>query len=121
MAELPSRKRRIMRRAVWTAAATVLLVAWYVVSWLIVSIVTTKGIISHHPTNWCRPVFIPVMYYCGSDLPGAKLLNDFWQYTNPPVEEVRMGWHVIYMVHPLAPQTTQAKSSRSTRLRTISD
>jgi hypothetical protein len=37
------------------------------------------------------------------------------------VEEVRTGSHVIYMVHPLAPQTTQAKNSRSIRLRTISD
>jgi hypothetical protein len=81
-----TRERRIVRRVVLTIAAVVLLPMWYVVAWFSASQAARVGLIDEAMTKRLAVVFAPIRYYSGSELPGAKVLNDVWWKWHPVFE-----------------------------------
>jgi len=79
-----TRSRRIIRRAVMALAVVVLLPVWYVGTWLVLSRAAREDMIDGSMTAQIRPAFVPLIWYCNSDLAGAELLHDIWWTTAKP-------------------------------------
>lgn len=79
------RKRRIVRRVLWTFAAVAVLPVWYLAAWLTVSRAEHDRIINFATAQKVRPAFVPLLSYCESDLPGSGVLRRTWWLVNPPV------------------------------------
>lgn len=62
-------------------AGVVLLLTWYVATWLTVS----KARINPPLAQRIQPAFAPLILYCDSELPGSGWLRDLWWWVNPPV------------------------------------
>ena len=106
-----SRRRRIVQ---WTAIAVVspvMLLAWYVAVWLSVSHAEYDGAISGQTTLRLRPLFVPILTYCESELPGSDRLADLWwrlfpRFSPDDIAELRLqmdnstengGWGCSYV------------------------
>jgi hypothetical protein len=83
MAEQPTRKRRIVRRAVVALAVVVLLSSGYVFAWLIVSRAAHDGYLGPVHVRIARPMFDPLVRFCETDLPAANALCALWWNVNP--------------------------------------
>src|SRR5262245_46063674 len=76
-----TRPRRIVRRAVIALAVVVLLVAWYVSAWLLVTHATQRSIIDGSVALRIRPVFEPLRRHAETRYPGASMLSQLWWAT----------------------------------------
>lgn len=97
MAELPSRKRQIIKRAIWTGAALVLLLAWYVSGWVLLPRAALAGWISWSIVEDLEEsVYAPMGVYVKSDWPGASLLDELWWEVNKswsgPLRRSNITW-----------------------------
>lgn len=80
-----SRPRRIVRRAVMVVAVVVLLLAWYVGSWVLWPRVCDGILYGRAPTLVAaiNRFFDPITSYSQSGCPGSDVLSRLWWWANP--------------------------------------
>lgn len=93
---------RVRRRTLFALAVVVLLPAWYVATWIVVSRAAHKGTISRTTAATIRPAFVPILSYCDSSLPASDALVSLWWDVNEPGHR---SWSldVSMEVEPLSP------------------
>ena len=83
MAEQPSRKRPIARRAVMVMAAVVLLASAYVGAWVLLPQAANRRWIDWTAVSMLEEtVFAPITVYSAEQWPGADWLNAAWGAVN---------------------------------------
>lgn len=77
------RTRRIIKRALWSLAVVLLLLGWYVCSYLGLQYLDGRGVIPASLQPIANGVCMPLNEYCETDLPGAEWLDgqrNLWHY-----------------------------------------
>jgi hypothetical protein len=98
-----TRSRRIIRWTTIAIVTPVLLLVSYVSSWLCVSRAVHEGHLTVADTARLRPVFIPLIAYSESQLPGGRRLQRLWWKVNPGTMETSIFIGAWSPVGPISP------------------
>jgi hypothetical protein len=98
----PTRRRRIVRRALWTLVIVVQLPVAYVSSWLILSRAIESGFVNPSVANDARPAFEPILSHCRSGRPGSRALHDLW-WAVVSADSVEVAGQEIRSIREAAP------------------